>query len=427
MTGDMVTPKIVLLGTCDSKLEEVLYLRERIVERKSCSVLLVDVGRNPCQHNLIDVGSTELLDRVARPSPEGADTSLPLPRAGYIKHMTLCASLYVSELFKSGAIHGIISMGGSNGTSIAAAVMRNALPVGFPKLIVSTMASGNIRPFIEETDIAMMYSVVDIAGINSILSQILSNAAGAIIGMIPSYMTHLSKPVRTGETKRIGITMFGVTTPCVDTIRLHLESKHKYEVFVFHATGSGGKAMERLVRERKIDAVLDVTTTEVADELVGGVLSAGPDRLATAAKAGIPQVISVGACDMVNFGTLDTVPAKFNDRQLHEHNPTVTLMRTTPKECSRIGEFISKQLRVHVAKPDLVEVILPSGGVSTLSVTGGAFENHEADTSLFDAVESGLAPTGIKVVRSARDINDPEFAILLAESLVALIQRQNSL
>ncbi|EDN06841.1 adenosylhomocysteinase [Histoplasma mississippiense (nom. inval.)] len=234
----------------------------------------------------------------------------------------------------------------------------------------------------------------------------IANAAGAIEGMATSHRAYVDKPVATG-LKRIGVTMFGVTTPCVDLIRLHLQSNYNYEVYVFHATGAGGRAMERLVREGKIDAVIDVTTTEIADELFGGILSAGHDRLRAAAEAGIPQVVSVGACDMINFGPRSTVPKKFLGRKLYEHNPTVTLVRTSEEECAQIGEFIATQLRNHVVNPKLVEVILPTGGFSLLSTPHSPFDDPVADKALWDALKKGLESsavlTGITAARSLGD------------------------
>jgi uncharacterized protein (UPF0261 family) len=346
-----------------------------------------------------------------------------------------CAIPYVAELFQKGQVHGIVAAGGSSGTSLATAVMREAFPVGVPKLMVSTMASGDVRPYIEETDITLMYSVVDIAGTNTMLNQILSNAAGAILGATTAYYRNLHSS-RSHDTdrpakKRVGITMFGVTTPCVDAIRSHLESKHDCEVYVFHATGAGGRAMERLIRERRLDAVLDMTTTEIADELVGGVLSAGPDRLRAAAQAGIPQIISVGACDMVNFGPRDTVPPKFalqeHNRLLYEHNPAITLMRTTPDECTRIADFIASTLRDHAVRPDLIRVLLPVGGISMIATPSQPFHDAEADHALFGWLKSRLAGSGIEVQEDERDINDSGFAVAAAESLLELIKRSDSL
>jgi uncharacterized protein (UPF0261 family) len=425
----MAQPQIVLLGTCDTKLDETLFLREQILKAGTAKVILLDVGCHPVDNNLIDISNAKL---VAYGTDKAATDLVELPRAEYIKRMINSTTSFVSDLFKKGEIHGIVSAGGSSGTSIVTAVMRDALPVGVPKLMVSTMASGDVGHLVEETDITLMYSVVDIAGINSILNQILRNAAGAILGAATMYHQSLGdiKAQSNQPKTRVAITMFGVTTPCVDAIRSHLTSKYGYEVYVFHATGSGGKAMERLVREKQIDAVLDVTTTEIADELVGGVLTAGPNRLTAAAQAGIPQILSVGACDMVNFGPRDTVPVKFSDpghnRLLYEHNPAVTLMRTSPDECAQIANFIAVKLREHAVRPDLVQVILPTGGISVISTPSQPFHDSSADTALFDTLESRLKGSGIAVLRDEHAINDSEFATLAAESLVALIRQKES-
>lgn len=423
----MAQPQILLLGTCDTKLDETLFLREQIIKAGTAKVTLLDVGYHPVDNTLIDISNAKL---ATYGSDKAATALAGLSRAEYIKRMIESTTSFVSDLFQAGKVHGIVSAGGSSGTSLVTAVMRDALPVGVPKLVVSTMASGDVGHLVEETDITLMYSVVDVAGINSILSQILRNAAGAILGAATIYHQNLGDiEARSNQSKkRIAITMFGVTTPCVDAIRGHLTSKYGYEVYVFHATGSGGKAMERLVREKQIDAVLDVTTTEIVDELVGGVLSAGPNRLTAAAQAGIPQIVSVGACDMVNFGPRDTVPTKFSDpehsRLLYEHNPAVTLMRTSPDECTQIANFIADKLRENAVRPNLVQVILPTGGISVISTPSQAFYDSSADTALFDTLESHLKGSGIAVLRDEHAINDSEFATLAAESLVALIRQK---
>jgi uncharacterized protein (UPF0261 family) len=428
----MSRPCIALLGTCDTKLAETLFLRDQIIKAGEAEVLLLDVGWTPVQNSHINVPSSEL---ALRRSADGPSSMTQVSRADYIKYMIECATPFVAELFQKGEIHGIVSAAGSSGTSLVTAVMRNALPVGFPKFMVSTMASGDVSHLVEETDITLMYSVVDIAGTNSVLNQILTNAAAAITGAATAYYRSRNEnasAITSAEQrkKRIAITMFGVTTPCVDVIREHLESEYAYEVYVFHATGSGGKAMERLIRERQIDAVLDMTTTEIADELVGGVLSAGPQRLTAAAQAGIPQVISVGACDMVNFGPRDTVPAKFtsaeNKRLLYEHNPAVTLMRTTPLECTRIGEFIASKLRNQAVRPELVKVLLPIGGISMISTPSQPFYMPESDAALFETIERHLQGHGIEVRRDDREINNRGFALLAAELLVDVIRKQEA-
>ena len=281
-------------------------------------------------------------------------------------------------LWEQGRVDGVIALGGSGGTSIAAPGMR-ALPIGVPKLIVSTLAAGDTRPFVGESDIAMLFPVVDIAGIHRISERILTNAAAAIAGMAEASVSF--RPRDDGRPL-VAATMFGVTTPCVSVARERLEALG-YEVLVFHATGSGGRAMEGLARAGLLAGVLDVTTTELADELVGGILTAGPDRLEAAGAAGIPQVVSVGALDMVNFGPVESVPSRFADRTFHRHDPSVTLMRTTPAECSELGRLMAEKLG-RARGP--VAVYLPLRGVSLLDVPGGPFHDPAADASLFAAL-----------------------------------------
>lgn len=297
------------------------------------------------------------------------------------------------------------------------------MPIGFPKMIVSTVASGDTGPLVGETDIAMLYSVVDVAGLNQVLKDILGNAGAAIGAAARAYRsrTRVAKEDTGGSKKRIGITMFGVTTPGVDAIRKHLESKHGVEIYVFHATGHGGKAMERLVRQGQLDAVLDLTTTEICDLHTGGVMSADQDRLEAAAEAGIPNIISLGATDMTNFGPKSTVPEKYKGRNLYEHNPTVTLMRSSPEECRQVGYFIVEKLRNHAKKPELVQVWMPLGGVSMIATPGGPFAEEDADKVLFSSVRDGLAGSGIRVVEDKRDINDEGFAHDVADALAGLL------
>lgn len=427
MSGTNSKPTVLLLGTCDTKLDELLFVRREIEISKACSVLLMDLGRKSSTHPAVDISHADLLDHASLPASQDPNTYFStLSKTDYIQKLISYAISKTTELVKSSKIHGIIGIGGSTGTVLGTAVMRETVSVGFPKLMVSTMASGNVKPFIEETDITLMYSVVDIAGMNSILNRILSNAAAAIVGMTCSYAAHLSQGAIVPAKKRVAVTMFGVTTPCVDKIREHLEHKYGYEVYIFHATGSGGKAMERLIREGQLDAVIDLTTTEIADELVGGVLTAGPDRLTAAAKAGIPQVVSVGACDMVNFGPKDTIPEKFSGRLLYEHNPAVTLMRTTREECQRIGEDIVRKLSTYAIRPEIIRVVFPERGVSMISTNGQPFYDVDADTCLFSTIESRLSGSKIKVERRSLAINNPEFAVFVAELLVELVQRASS-
>lgn len=405
-------PCIALIGTCDTKLDELLYLHSEIT-CNDANVLFIDAGRKAVQHELIDVEQTLLLKQFG----ENQNVT-DLPRGEIIKTMAGCATKAVKQLHAEAKIHGIVSAGGSGGTSLAAQVMRDALPIGFPKLIVSTVASGDTGPIVEETDITLMNSVVDVAGLNQILRRVLSNAGHAIAGMSRVYMTGAETEDRQQNTKkRVGVTMFGVTTPAVDTIRKHLESNYDIEVYVFHATGHGGKAMERLIGEGALDAVLDLTTTEICDHITGGVMSAGPHRLEAAAQAGIPNIVSVGATDMTNFGPRNTVPERYQDRKLYEHNSNVTLMRTSKEEAQEVGRFIAGQLTQHTKNPDTIQVWLPKGGISMIAVPDGPFADEETDSVLFDAIKEGLANSGIAVVEDNRAINDDTFARDIAEAL----------
>lgn len=409
---------VALVGTCDTKLEELLFLRTQIAHH-GVDVMLLDVGREPVQHEAITITQQDLLVQHA----PGVSTA-EMPRADVIRTMSECATKAVKDLHSAHRIHGIIAAGGSGGSSLAAAVMREAVPIGFPKLIVSTIASGDTGPLIGETDISMMYSVVDVAGLNQVLRDILSNAGASIAAAAKVYAERLAQPAEEGSAprKRIGITMFGVTTPGVDAARRYLESTYPgaVEVYIFHATGHGGKAMERLVREGRLDGVLDFTTTEICDLITGGNMSAGPHRLEAAAEAGIPYVLSLGATDMSNFGPMSTVPSRYREEQkrlLYEHNPVVTLMRTSVEEAKQIAEHICNKLRTHAKDPGQIEVWLPTGGVSMISTPGGPFENAEADKALFSGVVDGLKGSGISVVENKKDINDAEFAEDIAKEL----------
>jgi uncharacterized protein (UPF0261 family) len=309
-----------------------------------------------------------------------------------------------------GEVDGCLALGGSAGTTIGTSGMR-VLPLGVPKLMVSTLASGQVRPWVGVKDILMLNSVVDIAGVNRISRRILHNAAAAMAGM-------LSHPpeAATDDRPLIAATMFGVTTPCVQRAREVLEQAG-YEVLVFHATGNGGEAMESLIADGLISGVLDITTTELADELVGGILSAGPDRLTAAARHGVPQVVSVGATDMVNFGPRDTVPEKFKDRLFYQHNPTVTLMRTTPEENARIGEEIGRKL---AASTGPAAIVLPLKGVSAIDAAGQAFDDPAARQSLFDAIRQTHGRT--ELIEVDHHINDPKFAESAACRLLQMLR-----
>jgi uncharacterized protein (UPF0261 family) len=320
------------------------------------------------------------------------------------------AEIVVRRLHGEGKLDGVLALGGSGGSSIAARAMR-ALPVGVPKLLVSTVASGDTRPYVGAVDVTMMYSVVDISGVNRVSARIMANAAGAIAGMVGATVPALeARPL-------VGATMFGVTTPCVTRARERLEELG-YEVLVFHATGAGGQSLEALVRDGFLVGVLDTTTTELADELVGGVLSAGPDRLEAAGAAGVPQVVSLGALDMVNFGPRDTVPPQFEGRNLYVHNPTITLMRTTPEECEELGRTIGRKLS-HANGPTVLFV--PLKGVSMIAVEGQVFHDAEADDALVAGLHETLSDS-VEVHEVETDINDPAFAVAMADRLHELIR-----
>lgn len=311
---------------------------------------------------------------------------------------------------------GILSFGGTGGTSIVTAGMR-ALPIGVPKLMVSTVASGNTEPYVGTSDIIMFPSIVDVAGLNSFSTKIFTNAAHAMAGMVQFE----SEPPR-DKKPLIAATMFGVTTPCVTYAREYLEEQG-YEVLVFHATGTGGKTMESLVEGGFIDGVLDLTTTEWCDELVGGVLAAGPHRLEAAGRCKVPQVVSTGALDMVNFGPYDSVPEVFKGRNLYKHNPSVTLMRTTVEENRKLGEIIAGKLNQAQGQTVLM---LPLKGVSMLDVTGEPFEGAEEDSALFETLRQQINPDVVQLIEMDTDINDQAFALAAAKRLIELIKQKES-
>ena len=387
---------VVLLGTLDTKGHEYAYLRDRLREQ-GVDVLLVDVG----------VNEPQIEPDVARGEVAKAEYG---DRGAAVEAMARGAEDVVRRLHEEGRLDGILALGGSGGTAIATQAMR-ALPVGVPKLMVSTMASGDTRPYVGAVDVTMTYSVVDIAGINAVSARILANAAAAMAGMVTATApeTDSGKPL-------VAASMFGVTTPCVTAARERLEELG-YEVLVFHATGTGGQSMEALMRGGFITAVLDATTTELADDLVGGVLSAGPDRLEAAGELGLPQVVSLGALDMVNFGPLDTVPERFRDRRFYEHNPTVTLMRTTPDECAELGRRIARKLN---AATGPLTLFVPLRGVSMIAVEGQPFHDPVADEALVAALREELDPS-VDLRELDTDINDPAFATAMAERLHELV------
>ncbi len=396
---------VLLLGTFDTKGHEYAFVRDRLIDQ-GVTALLVDAGIND------PVGVEPDLNRNVVAEAAGAriaELASAGDRGAAVEAMTRGAEVLVRQLFDEGRFDGILALGGSGGSSIATAAMR-ALPVGVPKLMVSTMAAGDTRPYVGATDITMMASVVDIAGVNSVSARIMTNAAGAIAGMIGA------TPPALAHRKTIAATMFGVTTPCVTRAR-ELLDELGYEVLVFHATGTGGQSMEVLASDGYLDGVLDITTTELADDLVGGVLSAGPDRLEAAGRSGVPQVVSLGALDMVNFGPRDTVPERFEERRLYVHNPTVTLMRTTPEECAELGRRIGRKLSG--ARGPTV-LFVPLRGVSMIDAEGQPFHDPEANRALIDGLHETLDER-VEVHELDMEINDERFAAAMARRLHELV------
>jgi uncharacterized protein (UPF0261 family) len=404
-------PTVVLLGTFDTKAAEYAFLRDRLLEH-GCDTLLVDAAilDQPADDRLRpDVTADEV---AAAAGEDRAALAAAHDRGPAVQAMARGAAAVVTRLHREGRLDALLGAGGSGGSSIVSEAAR-ALPIGVPKLLVSTMASGDTRPFVDTSDLALMPSIVDVAGLNGISRLILSNAAAAVAGMASAPPL----PAGPGERPLIAATMFGVTTPGVSAARAWLEA-NGYEVIVFHATGTGGRAMETLMRAGYLAGVLDVTTTELVDELVGGVLSAGPERLEAAGALGLPQVVSLGALDMGNFGPKDSVPERYRDRNLYVHNAAVTLMRTTPAECAELGRVMARKL--NLAKGPLT-VFVPRRGVSMLSVPGGPFHDPGADAALVRELRAALRP-GIEVVEQDTDINDPAFGTAMAVQLDALVR-----
>ncbi len=331
-------------------------------------------------------------------------------RGAAMETMQRGVSVLARQLYEAGRFEGVLGLGGSGGTGLATAAMRE-LPVGLPKVMVSTVASGDTRPYVGVKDITMMYSVVDIAGLNRLSRRILANAVGAVCGMVEQEVPEAE------DRPLLAATMFGVTTPCVTRVRERLEAAG-YEVLVFHATGTGGQAMEALIRDGFIAGVADVTTTEWCDELVGGMLGAGPERLEAAGRRGVPQVVSVGALDMVNWWAYDTVPDRFKERTLYRHNANVTLMRTTPEENAQVGRILAEKLN-GATGPTVM--LLPLQGVSAIDREGQPFHDPEADQALFDAIRQTLHEPAT-LIELDLHINDPDFADEVAERLLGLLQ-----
>jgi uncharacterized protein (UPF0261 family) len=402
-----------ILATLDTKGEEAAYLRG-LLQDAGAGVTLVDTGCLGDPRITADVTREQIF---AAAGAKLSDVIAARDRGSAVTLAATGAARIVSDRFRLGALSGVLAIGGSAGTTIGAAAMR-ALPLGVPKLMVSTLASGQVRQYVGDKDILMLNSIVDIAGLNRISRQVLANAAHAMAGMVKG---RREATFENRDRPLIAATMFGVTTPCIEHARGILEQAG-YEVLVFHATGAGGQAMESLVNEGLIAGVLDITTTELADELVGGFLTAGTDRLTAAAQRGVPQVVSVGATDMVNFHAPESVPERFRERKFYRHNPSVTLMRTTVDENRQIGEEIGRKVSASRAPAC---ILLPLQGVSAIDAAGQSFDDPAARATLFEAIRRNHG--NAELVELDRHINDPEFAEAAARKLIELIELDRKL
>ena len=397
---------VVIVGALDTKGEDFRYVKE-LIEREGLATLVIDFGVMGPPAFTPDVTREEVVtaaggDLARLVSGDHKDEAMQTMAAGL--------AAVVQKLHAEGRVDGIISMGGSGGTSIATSAMR-ALPVGLPKVMVSTLGGGDVSAFAGTKDITFMPSIVDVAGFNRLSRRIYANAAGAIAGMVKT-----EAPAGGADKPLIVASMFGNTTKAVDHAKGILEAKG-YEVLVFHATGTGGRTMEGLVADGFITGCLDITTTELADEICGGVLSAGPDRCLAASRAGIPAVLVPGCVDMANFGGIETVPERYRDRNLYKWNPNITLLRTNVEENRWIGEKIAAAANAATAP---VAVLIPLRGVSMLDSESHEFWDPAADGACFDAIRSGLRP-GVPLIEVDANINDPEFSGRVAETLLGML------
>ena len=398
---------IAILGTMDTKGVEHGFVAD-LVRQRGHNILIIDVGTLEEPKLKPDISRTEVATAAG---VDLAQLVAKCDRGAAVTAMSKGAPIVLAKLAEEKRIDGVISLGGGGGTAIATAAMR-ALPIGFPKLMVSTLASGNVAPYVGAKDIVMFPSIVDVAGLNRISRQLLTRATGAICGMV-------EMPVPTAPDKPIIVaSQFGNTTACIEHARKILEAAG-YEVIVFAATGTGGRTMESLIETGLVAGVLDVTTTEWADELVGGVLNAGPTRLEAAARRGVPAVVSTGCLDMVNFGPPESVPMKYAGRKFYQHNPQVTLMRTTAEECTKLGGILAEKLNLSTGS---VTVLLPLRGGSVISAPGGPFHDADADAALYAALKSGLR-SGIEVEELECTVNDPAFAEACVQALLRNLNR----
>lgn len=401
---------IAIAGTFDTKGKEFLYVKE-LVEELGIRPFMIHTGVFESLFDA-DVSNEEI---AAAAGYDIKEIVKKKDRAMATEALSKGMKIIIPKLYKEGKFDGIISLGGSGGTSMVTPAMRE-LPVGVPKVMVSTMASGNVAQYVGTSDIVMIPSIVDVAGLNKISKLIFSNAVLAIAGMIAG--REKLKEEKTEDKPLVAASMFGVTTPCVNYAKEYLEKKG-YEVLVFHATGTGGKTMDALIDAGFFAGVLDLTTTEWCDEVVGGVLTAGPDRCAAAIRQRVPQVVSVGACDMVNFGPMETVPAEFAKRNLYKHNPTVTLMRTTVEENVQIGSRLAEKW--NKAETPMT-VILPKQGVSMIDAEGQPFEGVLERAALFDTLKQNINNDKVDICEMDNNINDQIFAETAAKRLIELME-----
>lgn len=401
---------VAIAGTFDTKGPEYQYVKN-LIESMGCKTLTIHTGVYE-PYFKPDVPNGEVAKAAGVSIQEVADRH---DRAFATETLSQGMAKLIPELYAKGLFDGILSLGGTGGTSLATPAMQ-ALPIGVPKVMVSTVASGDTSPYVGTSDVIMMPSIVDVAGLNSISTTIFRNAAMAIVGMVK--MKDELPAEKMEKRPLVAATMFGVTTPCVNYAKDYLEARG-YEVLVFHATGTGGKTMESLIENGFITGVLDLTTTEWCDELFGGVLNAGPNRCEAAAKNGVPAVMSVGALDMVNFGPYDTVPAHYAHRNLYKHNPTVTLMRTTVDENEELGRKLAHKLNMSVGKAAL---FLPLKGVSMIDAEGQPFYGPEEDKKLFDILRENVNPKIVEIVEMDNLINDQVFAEAAAQKLIDFME-----
>ena len=400
---------VCIVGTLDTKGKETYYLKE-VLERHGLASFVMDVGAFATDYTP-DYSNTELLQAIGEDIAEIRDGG----RSVATETLARAMREVLPTLYEEGRFQGVIALGGSGGTAIATAGMQQ-LPVGVPKLMISTMASGNTTPYVGTSDIMMLPSIVDVAGLNRISRAIFNNACAAMAGMLA-----FDAEEEEDDKPLVAASMFGLTTPAVTRAMEVLEAQG-YEVLVFHATGTGGKTMESLVEQGFFAGVLDLTTTEWCDELFGGVLHAGPHRLEAAALNGVPQVVSLGALDMVNFGPFDTVPARYEGRNFYKHNPTVTLMRTNAEENRLLGKKIAEKLNMATRETVL---LMPLQGLSGIDIAGGPFEGQQENAVLFETLRTELKNELVRIVEVDQHINDAAFAEQAAETLMQLMKERN--